>query len=80
MSEEKKMIVVDARGLSCPQPVIAVKKAIGSHCGDTKVIVDNFAAKENVARYAEAMGYDVSIEEQMEDGAREFRLNLVKKG
>ncbi|MBO4389171.1 MAG: sulfurtransferase TusA family protein [Spirochaetales bacterium] len=60
-------IVVDARGLSCPQPVIETKKAIASKPEALSVLVDNVAAKENVTRYANTMGYDVTITQE-EDG------------
>ena len=59
--------VVDARGLSCPQPVIETKKAIASKPEALSVLVDNVAAKENVTRYANTMGYDVTITQE-EDG------------
>lgn len=53
---------VDARDLACPQPVIMAKKTIEEK-GDCVVIVDNDAARENVCRMAESLGYDVHIEE-----------------
>ncbi len=61
------MIEVDARGLSCPEPVIQTKKAIREQAGEIKVIVDNNVAKENVKRALEAEKYKVSIEEGQED-------------
>ncbi len=58
-------INVDARGLACPQPVIATKKALESITdGIVTVIVDNEAAKENVAKFAAANNCGASIEEQ----------------
>ncbi|MEN6414521.1 MAG: sulfurtransferase-like selenium metabolism protein YedF [Veillonellales bacterium] len=48
-------INVDARGLACPQPVIATKKALEKMTdGVLTTIVDNFAAKENVMKFASA--------------------------
>ncbi|MDD4007714.1 MAG: sulfurtransferase TusA family protein [Sphaerochaetaceae bacterium] len=55
------MIIVDAKGLSCPQPVIETKKALASRPEEAAVIVDNIAARENVSRYANAMGYDIDV-------------------
>jgi len=55
------MIIVDAKGLSCPQPVIETKKALSSRPEEAAVIVDNIAARENVSRYANAMGYDIAV-------------------
>ncbi len=53
--------MVDARGLSCPEPVIMVKKFLknNNRPSDVDVRVDNIASKENVTRYLEAMGYKV---------------------
>ncbi len=53
---------IDARGLSCPQPVIETKKVIDKKVTELAVLVDNIAAKENVSRFANAMKYDVSTE------------------
>jgi len=54
---------IDARGLSCPQPVIETKKAVDAKIMHMKVLVDNIAAKENVSRFAKVMKYQVSITE-----------------
>lgn len=67
---------IDARGLSCPQPVIHVKKAIERwDKGAIEVIVDTATAKENVSRMAANSGFQVDVQET--DG--EFILNLEKK-
>jgi TusA-related sulfurtransferase len=50
---------IDARGLSCPQPVIETKKVVDKKERKLTVLVDNIAAKENVSRFAKAMKYDV---------------------
>lgn len=68
------MKVVDARGLSCPQPVLMTKNALASKEASYQVLVDNSTAKENVTRFATNSGYTVSIEEK--DG--DFVLNLSK--
>ena len=58
-------VEVDARGLSCPQPVIAAKKALDSmNDGVLTIIVDNAVAKENVVKFAAAASCGVSVEEQ----------------
>lgn len=52
---------IDARGLSCPQPVLMTLDAVKS--GDEKelqIIVDNEASRENVIRAAENKGWVVS--------------------
>jgi len=69
------MIEVDARGLSCPIPVVKTKKALSSKPEEVKVTVDNVAAFENVTRYAKAMKYEVKSESSGED----YILYLTKK-
>ena len=55
---------VDARGLSCPQPVIMTKKAMDNDKdSDFEVWVDNAAPKENVTRLAIKNGFKVEVEE-----------------
>ena len=68
------MEIVDARGLSCPEPVIMTRKALSSGEQSYEVLVDNPASRENVTRYAEHQGYSVSVTEQ--DG--EYTLSLRK--
>lgn len=59
---------VDARGLSCPEPVIVTRRVLSDlNAGKVQVLVDNHAAKENVTRAAENMGWSVIIKEQGED-------------
>ena len=54
---------LDARGLSCPEPVIMIRKAMMSKDSAYEMIVDNVTSKENVTRYAEHQGYAVSVSE-----------------
>ena len=56
----KEIITVDARGLSCPQPVVLAKKALESNKKVT-VIVDNDTALENVKRLGTKLGCNVSV-------------------
>jgi len=67
--------VVDARGLDCPQPVLATKKALESiEQGVVRVIVDNPVSRDNVKRFAESRGCQTMVEEKLE----EFHLEIVK--
>ena len=43
------MKTIDARGLSCPEPVIRTKNALASGEKAYTVMVDNVTAKENVS-------------------------------
>lgn len=66
--------MVDARGYSCPMPVIMVQKAVKKENGDLEVLVDNQCAVDNVTRFAENQGYTVTVEPKGSD----FRLLLKK--
>ena len=66
--------MVDARGLSCPEPVIMTKNALESKEAAYDILVDNVTAKENVTRFASHQGYQVKAEEKGED----FVLHLKK--
>lgn len=65
---------VDARGVSCPEPLIMTKKAMGISEGSFQVIVDNNTAMENVSRFARGNGYSVRTER---DGC-DFILTIAK--
>ena len=55
------MKTIDARGLSCPEPVIRTKNALASGEKAYTVMVDNVTAKENVSRFALHQGYPATI-------------------
>ncbi|MBO8138464.1 MAG: sulfurtransferase-like selenium metabolism protein YedF [Desulfotomaculum sp.] len=62
-------------GLACPQPVLNTKKALDEiESGIVVSIVDNEAAKENVTRFAQNAGHDVSFEEN--DG--KYIITIIK--
>lgn len=65
---------VDARGLSCPQPVILTKKAIAAGSFPIVVIVDTVTSRENVRRMAEKQGLKVAISASGEG----FELTITK--
>lgn len=60
---------VDARGLSCPQPVILAKQAIGAGEFPLEILVDTATSRENVRRLAERFGLVVRVEERGGDFA-----------
>lgn len=53
--------VVDARGLSCPQPVVLVDRAIAQGNTELEVLVDNEVARENVSRLINRRGLKANI-------------------
>jgi len=65
---------VDARGLSCPQPVILARNAIKAEEFPIEVLVETVTSRENVRRAAEKLGCTV----QVEDIGYEFKLTLTK--
>lgn len=67
--------MIDARGLSCPMPVIQVQNEVKKNApASLEVMVDNKVAVENITRYANGQGYQVTVEEQQD----EFLLKLKK--
>jgi len=67
-------IVVDARGLSCPQPVILARRAINGRSFPIEVWVDTVTSRDNVTRAAEKLGCAVQVSEADEG----FRLTLTR--
>lgn len=68
-------ITVDARGRSCPEPVLMTKKAIQEKHGSYRIMVDNKTAVENVTRFLNNMGFKPEI---IEDG-EEFTIIVRQK-
>lgn len=68
--------VIDARGLSCPQPAAMAKQAMtGAGAGAIDVLVDSATARENVARIARLAGWEATV---AEEAAGEYRICLRK--
>ncbi|MEG1027525.1 MAG: sulfurtransferase TusA family protein [Oscillospiraceae bacterium] len=61
------MVTIDARGLSCPQPVVLTKKALAENKNCAIIIVDNTIALENITRFAENKGLTVKYVEKNGD-------------
>jgi len=58
---------VDARGLSCPQPVMLTSKAINKLSkGTIEVLVDSGTSRDNVSRLGKYSGWAVTVEAQPE--------------
>lgn len=52
---------IDARGRSCPEPVLLTKKALEQHPAGIEVILDSTVSRDNVKRFAENTGYKVAV-------------------
>ena len=67
--------MIDARGLSCPQPVLMVQQAFKKEAPKLlTVLVDDQCAVGNITRFANSRGYQVKVKEK--NG--EFTLELTK--
>lgn len=67
--------MIDARGYSCPMPVVMTQKEVKANAPATLVVlVDNQCAVENVTRYGKSQGYTVECTAEGED----FRLTFRK--
>lgn len=66
--------MIDARGRSCPEPVILCKKAMATKEAHYEMLVDNRVSVENVTRFAQHSGYRVTVKER--DG--EYHLAMDK--
>jgi tRNA 2-thiouridine synthesizing protein A len=67
-------IKIDARGLSCPQPVVLAQQAMEKNQSPIEVLVDTVTARENVARMSRHFGWTVAIQ-VLDD---EFKLTLTQ--
>ena len=68
------MKILDARGLSCPEPVIMIREAMKTRADSYQITVDNVASRENVTRFAEHAGYKVEVAES----GGEYTLTIKK--
>jgi tRNA 2-thiouridine synthesizing protein A len=69
--------MVDARGLSCPQPVMLTMEKIKKvKKGQIAILVDTDTSKENVSRAATSQGWKVKGVKQ--DGTG-YRITIAKK-
>lgn len=67
--------MIDARGYACPMPVLMVQKELKkSSPAALEVLVDNQCAVENVTRFGQKQGYQVTCAPEGDD----FRLKLNK--
>lgn len=53
------MIQIDARGLSCPEPIVLTMNAVNKGEKEIEVLLDSKPPIENVTRYAKNNGFTV---------------------
>ena len=67
--------MVDARGMSCPMPVVMTRNAVEKgHPDKVEVLVDSKTAVENISHYADIVGYKVAVS----DFEGDYKLTLTK--
>lgn len=71
----RNMVTIDARGLSCPEPVVLTMNEAKKGTKEFEVLVDAEVCKDNVKRYAENNGYNVKLTKE----GIEYTLSLSKK-
>ena len=70
-------VIVDAGGLSCPQPVFMTLNVIKEiQKGEITVNVDTNTSKENISRLARGQGWDVNDIQKDEAG---YRITIKKE-
>ena len=65
---------VDACGLSCPEPVLKLKKVIDG-ADEIELLVDSQACVENCSRFARSKGFSVSVD----GGSGLYTMTLSKE-
>jgi TusA-related sulfurtransferase len=69
-------IIVDAGGLSCPQPVLMTLNKIKEiQKGEILIKVDTDTSKENVSRAAQSQGWEIADVQENEGG---YQLTIKK--
>jgi len=67
--------IVDACGLSCPEPVLKIKQVIDG-ADEIEVVVDSQVCVDNCSRFAESKGFAVSVQA----GVGQYTMTLTKDG
>lgn len=70
------MVELDARGLSCPEPVLIVKRAVDNGDKEISITVDNVVAVENIKRFCNHAGLNA---ESVENADGDFDIRICEK-
>ncbi len=69
-------VIVDAKGLSCPQPVLlTINEMKKLQKGEIVILVDTVTSRENVSRAAISQGWTLKSAEEEGDG---YRISIEK--
>lgn len=67
---------IDARGLSCPQPVLMTMDEMKKvNKGEIVILVDTDTSKENVSRSAESQGWQVKDIQEEDSG---YKIKIAR--
>ena len=66
--------IVDACGLSCPEPVLKLKQVIDG-ADEIELLVDSQVCVENCSRFAGSKGFSVTVN----GGSGQYVMTLTKK-
>jgi selenium metabolism protein YedF len=66
---------VDARGLSCPQPVILTRRALSAGGDQVTTLVDSEVARDNIVKMATALSCSVEVDSREKD----FYIHITKQ-
>ena len=66
--------IVDACGLSCPEPVLKLKQVIETS-NEIELLVDSRVCVENCSRFAKSKGFSVAVT----GGSGHYIMDLVKE-
>ncbi len=73
VKKDNKMKQIDTRGLSCPQPVMLVSRAIKEDSSSLEILVDGGTASENILRTLEQ--FDLTAEVSQTEDYKTFIVN-----
>jgi len=66
--------IVNACGLSCPEPVLRLKEVIDDSA-EIELLVDSQVCVENCSRFASSKGFRVSVN----GGSGQYTMTLIKE-
>lgn len=66
--------LIDARGISCPEPVIMTKNSVDSGETNLTIMVDTNVAVENITRFAKNKGFKIDVSKESDY----FKVHLNK--
>ena len=69
--------ILDCLGLPCPKPVLRTKDALAAGTTSIKVLVDNEASQNNVARFGRSQGHEVITSRE---GANLYTVAIITRG